>query len=155
MELVVPGRQSFCFHRPRPGGGIHCGLSTVTLQISNVAGSDVLMQSEMIVVSDVPAVGFSSVELPGNVFKFTNTTTGADSFFWDFGDGQTSEVGSPEHTYSEPGTFTVTLTATNECGSSSKEEVIVISSAGDLGLGGKLFVFPNPNDGRFTVCTGA
>jgi PKD repeat protein len=43
---------------------------------------------------------------------------------WDFGDGQTSDELSPEHTYTEPGSYTATLIATDgdgETGSASVE----------------------------------
>lgn len=44
---------------------------------------------------------------------FTNLSSGAASYLWDFGDTQTSAAVSPTHTYAQPGTYTVTLTATN------------------------------------------
>ncbi|MBN9351559.1 MAG: PKD domain-containing protein [Chitinophagaceae bacterium] len=43
---------------------------------------------------------------------FTNTTAGAKSFKWDFGDGTTSTETSPTHTYAGKGKFVVTLFAT-------------------------------------------
>jgi hypothetical protein len=45
---------------------------------------------------------------------FSNTTTSASAFTWDFGDGSPvdSQV-SPSHTYLDPGSFTVTLTASD------------------------------------------
>lgn len=43
---------------------------------------------------------------------FTNTTTDASSFKWDFGDGTTSTLQSPKHTYTKKGKFLVTLYAT-------------------------------------------
>ncbi|MBD3297216.1 MAG: PKD domain-containing protein, partial [candidate division Zixibacteria bacterium] len=36
---------------------------------------------------------------------------------WDFGDGGTSTAQNPTHSYNSAGTYTVTLTATNACGS--------------------------------------
>ncbi len=43
---------------------------------------------------------------PLNVsFSYTSTQPGT-SFFWDFGDGQTSTTEFPTHTYSTPGTYT-------------------------------------------------
>ena len=39
----------------------------------------------------------------------TNATGQCETFFWDFGDGTTSTLENPVHTYSTPGTYTVTL----------------------------------------------
>ncbi|MBW6490159.1 MAG: PKD domain-containing protein [Lentimicrobium sp.] len=44
---------------------------------------------------------------------FTNYSQNATSYEWNFGDGQTSTVESPVHTFAAPGTFTVVLTAKN------------------------------------------
>ncbi len=40
------------------------------------------------------------------------------SYAWDFGDGGTSGAASPTHRYSAGGSYTITLVATNACGSS-------------------------------------
>jgi hypothetical protein len=40
-------------------------------------------------------------------------------FLWAFGDGVTSTLASPAHAYAAPGTYTVTLTATNAFGAAS------------------------------------
>ncbi len=47
---------------------------------------------------------------------FSNTSTNATSFVWDFGDSTTSTLRDPVKTYGAPGTFTVTLTARNALG---------------------------------------
>src|SRR5690606_885775 len=45
--------------------------------------------------------------------NFTNSTVGAASYVWDFGDGSpTSTVANPSHTYTSFGNYTVTLVAT-------------------------------------------
>ncbi len=41
--------------------------------------------------------------------NFTNNSTGATTYLWDFGDGNTSTSLSPSHTYTALGTYTVTL----------------------------------------------
>ncbi|MTK64044.1 MAG: PKD domain-containing protein, partial [Methanobacterium sp.] len=46
----------------------------------------------------------------------SNTPT---SWLWDFGDGATSTDQNPVHVYNTPGTYTVTLTATNMAGNSN------------------------------------
>ena len=43
---------------------------------------------------------------------FTNESVNADTYAWDFGDGNSSTDESPVHTFAEVGTFTVMLTAT-------------------------------------------
>lgn len=40
-----------------------------------------------------------------------NTTQGATSILWDFGDGNTSTLTNPTHTYAFPGTYTITMIA--------------------------------------------
>jgi PKD repeat protein len=51
--------------------------------------------------------------------KFTNTSTDADEYAWDFGDGGTSTEKDPIHTYKNSGTFTITLVAKNKKGDSN------------------------------------
>lgn len=46
--------------------------------------------------------------------SFVNTSTGASSYYWDFGDGNNSTATNPTHVYNTPGTYTVTLYATND-----------------------------------------
>ena len=71
-----------------------------------------------------PSVGFSSAQSEINFleYSFTNSSTGAISYEWDFGDGNTSTEESPTHVYAEANTYTVSLTATNEVGLSSTLE---------------------------------
>jgi hypothetical protein len=50
--------------------------------------------------------------------SFTDQSTGSNtSWEWDFGDGSTSTKQNPSHTYTEPGTYTVSLTVTGYEGS--------------------------------------
>ena len=44
---------------------------------------------------------------------FDNTSLGGQNFLWNFGDGTTSTVAYPTHLYANPGTYIVTLTATD------------------------------------------
>ena len=103
------------------------GTYNVTLIASNSAGSDTTTLTNYIIAQGPPAAGFTSTT---NVFvaNFTNTTTGGTSYAWTFGDGGTSTATSPSHTYAGDGTYTVVLTATNACGTSTSTHQVVISS---------------------------
>jgi hypothetical protein len=54
------------------------------------------------------------------IIEFANTSTSVHSpiisWLWDFGDGTTSTLQNPSHTYSSPGTYNVKLTAVTELG---------------------------------------
>lgn len=48
--------------------------------------------------------------------QFQNATFGANQYFWEFGDGNTSTMVHPSNVYTEPGIYYVTLYAENEIG---------------------------------------
>ena len=71
----------------------------------------------------VPVAAFSSSTNSGITpltVNFTDTSTNVPtSWAWDFGDGGTDTVQNPTHVYTTPGSYTVTLTATNSAGSNA------------------------------------
>ena len=91
------------------------GTYTVTLTASNAGGSDTAICSACITVVDPPApiAGFSVNPISGDhplTAVFTDTSSGEiDSWSWDFGDGSSSSLQSPSHTYTIAGTFNVLL----------------------------------------------
>ena len=63
--------------------------------------------------------------------NFTDLSTGSPtSWSWNFGDGGTSTLQNPSHTYSAAGQYTVSLTATNSAGpdSTTKTNYITVSA---------------------------
>jgi len=88
---------------------------------------------------------FSEVITAGNV-SFTNTSTTEDSVYWDFGDTTTSTENNPNHTYTESGLYTVTLTVT-KCGienTTTKTITIDTSLSTSSFKMASFSVFPNP-----------
>jgi PKD repeat protein len=85
--------------------------------------------SSVITINPIaPIVSFSSVTegchpLP---VTFTNDTKFATEYTWQFGDGFTSTLASPSHTYSQPGTYTVKLIATGAGGISQLTDEIKV-----------------------------
>lgn len=63
-------------------------------------------------------------------YTFTNTSSNATTYSWDFGDGSTSTEDSPVHTYSAEGVYTVTLTASDDMGQmSTASQDVTVSAA--------------------------
>lgn len=61
---------------------------------------------------------------------FNNLSINATAYTWNFGDGTTSNEVNPSHIYSSPGTYTVSLTASNELAIAynTKESLINVSN---------------------------
>ena len=97
-------------------------------------------------VTPGPIAGFTAVS-DKLVATFTNNSTGnPSSFSWKFGDGATSSLQNPVHTYAAPGTYTVELTVSDgNCSSVFTQTITVMTSgvnqaADPFGL----HIYPNP-----------
>jgi len=64
-----------------------------------------------------------TIPVGGTVTFSDQSTNNPTSWSWNFGDGQTSNLPSPAHTYASAGTYTVTLTASNSIGSDGETKV--------------------------------
>ncbi len=90
----------------------------VTLTVTNAGGST--STSQTIVVSDPPVASFTS-EADELSVQFTDTSTNQPtSWSWTFGDGDTSSARNPVKVFDAPGTYIVTLIASNEGGASAE-----------------------------------
>ena len=79
----------------------------------------------------------------GSIVDFTNTGTSAAVYHWDFGDGNTSTLENPSHTYAGSGTYVVSLIVNNISCSDTVNNSVVIGLA------------PYANFIADTVCLGA
>lgn len=73
----------------------------------------------------------------GNLFLFTNTTTGSGpiALHWDFGDGAfVDNVSQAYHTYAAAGVYTVTLTGTGPGGTNSVSMQVTVYPAANAGF---------------------
>lgn len=89
------------------------GIYNVKLTASNDTESkEVTKQVTVIDPAAAPIASFTVVTTNLNAV-FTNTSSNASSYVWDFGDNiGTSTVANPTYSYTTPGTYTVKLTAT-------------------------------------------
>lgn len=98
------------FHRYRD-----TGYFTITLIASNNGCNDTIRKPRYVHIKP-PVARFGALFNCNNPYKyfFTDRSVGASSVLWDFGDGTTSTVRNPVHTYAAPGTYFVLLTVTND-----------------------------------------
>lgn len=85
--------------------------------------------------------------------SFTNMTTGANTYEWSFGEGTQSDLENPSHTYTEPGSFTVSLYATNEDCDDYQQLIITVeqfSSVSEQELGDQVNILLDNNTVRIT-----
>ena len=84
----------------------------------------------------VPVANFTSNVTNGSApltVQYTDTSAGSPtSWNWNFGDGQSSTVENPTHTYSEVGNYNVTLNVTNSAGSSSLTQSNYVSTGSSV-----------------------
>ncbi|PSR02543.1 MAG: hypothetical protein BRD50_07155, partial [Bacteroidetes bacterium SW_11_45_7] len=90
----------------------------------------------------------------GQQFMVSNQTSSTASWQWDFGDGTTSTDEEPAHSYSDTGTYTVQLIASqNGCRDTATQSVQVSPSTGltDAQEAKDLAIQPNPTDGNIQL----
>lgn len=129
------------------------GTYTVTLIVNN-SGGDADTTYSFATVNPSPTAGFSS-NININTVTFTDLSTGAGSWYWDFGDANFSNTQNPVHAYASVGTYTVCLTVSNSFSCSATFcQVITITALGinDLNNASSITVFPTISDnGIFTI----
>jgi PKD repeat protein len=106
----------------------------VSVDGSEVASREILIGGGAPVVPEVPAAAFAVSPENGAApltVSFTDTSTGGPtSWTWDFGDGTSSSEQHPVHTYTVPGTYSVSLTvsSTEGTGSTTRDDCITVAS---------------------------
>ncbi|AXG74515.1 T9SS C-terminal target domain-containing protein [Flavobacterium arcticum] len=102
-----------------------------------------------------PSFGVVPDEQNGSNFSFNYTgTTPYNTILWSFGDGQTSDVESPEYSYSTLGTYNVCVTVTNDCGDEEYCTEVEATTLGTAVFKNTLAtVYPNPVDEVLNVRT--
>jgi len=71
-----------------------------------------------------PTIDFS-IQVSGDTVRFTNLTTGATSYKWDFGDGDSSTEESPMHIYPGKGKYVPTLYVTSQDGATADGSTVI------------------------------
>jgi len=103
-----------------PGDGTY----TVTLIVSNTVGSDRAVERLEVVPAPTAAFTWTAELL---TVAFTSLVSGPADLLWEFGDGMTSTLANPVHTYAEAGSYEVTLHAVNACAEAIASSTVVVT----------------------------
>lgn len=147
--LVIPNLPGFTYTwvvtggsvvSPNPGNPVTINWNNVNkggivVTISNADGSCVRKIAYTVCLLDKPVANFtfspSSPVCINNLVQFNNTSLGGATYFWNFGNGQTSTDVNPQYTYTTAGTYVVTLVVkskSNGCGCvDSIQQTIVVN----------------------------
>ncbi len=125
-------------------------VPSLSAQLLVYAANDVLASPLVVDVTVVRRRPFSDYTAVNTVGCWPLTvefqdlsSNGATDWQWVFGDGDTSSAASPVHTYTRPGTFTVTLTTANDCGVHTADRVTRIRvTEPDLCCTSSTFIVP-------------
>ncbi|MEL6864716.1 MAG: PKD domain-containing protein, partial [Bacteroidota bacterium] len=101
------------------------GAHNVTLVASNVIAQTV--SNQLIEVLALPNSDFDHLETTAGEIQFNSIEfSEANTYLWDFGDGAQSTEAHPLHRYLTPGSYTVRLTISNNCGIQSRDKDIQV-----------------------------
>jgi PKD repeat protein len=104
-------------------------LNTATAEILQNAAELVVLDSldvwNLRPISEHTQAEFNSSNVL-NTYSFGNSSTKANQYFWDFGDGNTSNEVEPSNSYAGAGTYTVTLIASSPCDSDTVSYEVVV-----------------------------
>jgi PKD repeat protein len=112
----------------------YCGQTDTQLGYISASGGSLVVQPTSVPLA--PDADFTGAPQSGDApldVTFEDLSANAPtSWSWLFGDGNSSALRNPVHTYATPGNYTVSLTAFNSIGSSSKTRNAYINVSGNV-----------------------
>ncbi len=132
------------------------GQSDVMIRFSFNSGSFAFMQTEGVGIDDIqiyecdnlPSAGFDYT-IDGTTVQFNSYSVGDnDVVSWNFGDNEflpsTSNEPNPSFSYPAEGSYLVTLTVSNQCGSDVSQQYIDVFTGMGANYNNSVKLFPNP-----------
>jgi|GEM_PF-1290211 len=119
------------------------GVYNVTITATGDTYPEACVDTSRVIIGGISALPqatftYEALDLD---YQFSGEVIEADTFYWDFGDGNSSIEINPAHTFAQTGTYTVCLIAQNGCGTQQDCQAIVTLK--DYSIGGKIETAPN------------
>jgi len=160
VEWTITGPQNETSTDFEPSIVLAGGDYEIELIAYGAITNDTIVKEFTIEVLDNPIADFGALEttiyLPDATAYFINNCANADTYYWDFGDGNNSTDFEPYHTYLETGEYTISLEAiSSECGSdilTQTDYIIVLDpTLLDISQSESFIIYPNPVSDRLLV----
>jgi photosystem II stability/assembly factor-like uncharacterized protein len=175
VEVILPGGRKLVRYAgyyqsnlPVAGPYLHFGLGTAnridTIKVFWVGGSITTLANitpnQLITIYERedcnnlrPEAGFLVRTLEDQTLDFENLTRGADSYFWDFGDGSTTTDRAPRKRYALSGQYRIRLVAYSRCSSDTADTIINYTTLSSHGRFSDqdIKLYPNPSNGAIYV----
>ena len=132
------GTSATAAHTYASTGGLPVKSFPVTLKVTDENGNTSTTEQKVEIEDRKPVAEFSAPSslTAGTAATFDGSSSSDPdgtivSYSWDFGDGTPTVSGAtPEHTYFQPGQYTVTLTATDDAGQqASVSHIVTVAGA--------------------------
>jgi gliding motility-associated-like protein len=96
------------------------GSYDVTARAKDIYGCEKEFKKDNFITITKPVANFEAsntiTDCPPLITPFKNTSTNAEQWFWDFGDGQQSQIENPVNSYTFPGRYQVSLSVADKNG---------------------------------------
>lgn len=143
------------FQQTASGINYYAGLTAADAAVIQDAASQIVLDSMgvwNIGLYDPDPIAAYSFVVNGYQGQFSNTSSAATNYYWDFGNGNTSVASNPLYVFPDTGLFSVRLIAFNECGSDTFTQGIYIQSTGiGKATSPQWTFFPNPANDFITL----
>lgn len=148
VTLTSSAADSYTWSNGATTQSIEVGTAgTYHVTTTNANACDGVGQSSdiTITVTPQPTAAAPAPSINGTVVTFTNSSTNATTYSWDFGDFSSSSAANPTHAYAASGAYTVTLTAINgNCTDETTFTVNITVGLDELQVASNIAVYPNP-----------
>ena len=131
------------------------GIYSVKHRVSNNLGSDSIVKQISANVQ-LPLADFGYTFLASSyTVEFHDSSQNSNTYFWNFGDGDTSSQMNPIHLFPGDNTYDVKLTVSNSWGIDSITKYIVVNYITIEGSDNQHFfsIFPNPLHNEINIST--
>ena len=149
ITLTASGGGSYVWNvaPPNTTASITVTPSTATTYMVTVTSVQGCTNTGQVMVTPVtlPPVAASFTYLPNGLqLQFTGNSVNATHYHWAFGDGDTSGVQNPVHTYASAGNYTVKLIAWNVCDADTTQQMINLTGIAENSAQPEIIISPNP-----------